>query len=75
MTEAAHNAWTQVYPTLSEGHSGLFGAVTARAEGIEIPEALYKELTTLAGKVCIEGRVPLPRAVGLASSIYCWRRG
>jgi phage/plasmid primase-like uncharacterized protein len=32
MTEAAREAWASVYPTLSEGHRGLFGAVTARAE-------------------------------------------
>lgn len=32
MTAAAREAWADVYPTLSEGHRGLFGAVTARAE-------------------------------------------
>lgn len=32
MTEAARQAWSNTYPTLSEGHPGLFGAVTGRAE-------------------------------------------
>ena len=32
MTEAARATWAKVYPTLSEGYRGLFGAVTARAE-------------------------------------------
>ena len=32
MTAAARNAWAKVYPTLSEGYPGLFGAVTARSE-------------------------------------------
>jgi hypothetical protein len=32
MTEAARQIWERVYPTLSQGHPGLVGAVTARAE-------------------------------------------
>lgn len=32
MTGPAREAWAQVYPTLSEGYAGLFGAVTARSE-------------------------------------------
>jgi hypothetical protein len=32
MTDAARGIWERVYPTLSEGHAGLFGAVTARGE-------------------------------------------
>jgi hypothetical protein len=32
MTESASEAWAAVYPTLSEGHPGLFGSVTGRAE-------------------------------------------
>jgi hypothetical protein len=32
MTEPAKRIWEKVYPELSEGHSGLLGAVTARAE-------------------------------------------
>lgn len=32
MTDAARQIWATVYPTLSEGHLGLLGAVTARAE-------------------------------------------
>jgi hypothetical protein len=32
MTPAAREIWQTVYPTLSEGHPGLLGAVTARAE-------------------------------------------
>ena len=32
MTEAARRDWERVYPSLSEGMPGLFGAATARAE-------------------------------------------
>jgi hypothetical protein len=32
MTPAARNVWQHVYPTLSQGLTGLLGAVTARAE-------------------------------------------
>ncbi|MDW8259726.1 MAG: hypothetical protein RML32_09815 [Gammaproteobacteria bacterium] len=32
MTDAAREIWRAVYPTLSAGHPGLLGAVTARAE-------------------------------------------
>jgi hypothetical protein len=32
MTEAARQTWQRVYPILSNGHPGLLGAVTARAE-------------------------------------------
>lgn len=32
MTDAAQQMWCTIYPTLSEGHPGLLGAVTARAE-------------------------------------------
>jgi hypothetical protein len=32
MTDSAEQTWKRVYPTLSEGYSGLFGAVTGRAE-------------------------------------------
>jgi hypothetical protein len=32
MTDAARQTWERVYPTLSNGHPGLLGAVTARAE-------------------------------------------
>lgn len=32
MGQDAREVWAAVYPTLSEGYSGLFGAVTARAE-------------------------------------------
>jgi hypothetical protein len=32
MTPAARCAWERVYAKLSEGHAGLLGAVTARAE-------------------------------------------
>jgi len=32
MTEAARDLWIEVYPRLSAGGAGLFGAVTARAE-------------------------------------------
>jgi hypothetical protein len=32
MTEAARRDWERVYPSLSEGKPGLFGAATARAE-------------------------------------------
>lgn len=32
MTDAARVAWQNVYPVLTEGHGGLLGAVTGRAE-------------------------------------------
>jgi hypothetical protein len=32
MSEAAKAIWVRVYPELSEGHSGLYGAATARGE-------------------------------------------
>jgi hypothetical protein len=32
MSAAARQIWERVYPILSQGHPGLFGAVTARAE-------------------------------------------
>jgi hypothetical protein len=32
MSDAARKAWANAYPELSEGHGGLHGAVTARAE-------------------------------------------
>lgn len=49
MTEAARQAWVAVYPTLSAGHPGLFGAVTARAEAqclrLALVYALMDEVT------------------------------
>lgn len=44
MTPAARDAWVAVYPTLSEGAPGLFGAVTARAEAQCIRLALIYAL-------------------------------
>ncbi|HEV2038368.1 MAG TPA: hypothetical protein VGQ96_07165, partial [Candidatus Eremiobacteraceae bacterium] len=40
MTPSARTAWAAVYPELSEGHEGMHGAVTARAEAQAIRLAL-----------------------------------
>jgi hypothetical protein len=44
MTPAARTIWEGVYSTLSEGYSGLFGAVTARAEAQSLRLALLYAL-------------------------------
>lgn len=43
-TERARAVWGRVYPTLSEGHPGLFGAVTGRAEAQTVRLALHYAL-------------------------------
>jgi len=44
MTDAARETWAAVYPVLSAGHPGLFGAVTARAEAQCVRLALIHAL-------------------------------
>jgi len=44
LSPAARDAWVEVYPTLSEGHRGLLGAVTARAEAQTLRLALVYAL-------------------------------
>jgi hypothetical protein len=51
MTDAAREVWRRVYPMLSEGHSGLFGAVTARAEAQVLRLALTFALADESGGI------------------------
>jgi hypothetical protein len=47
-TPSAREAWMSLYPTLSEGHTGLLGAVTARAEAQTLRLALIYALMDCA---------------------------
>ncbi|TAK83993.1 MAG: hypothetical protein EPO20_16075 [Betaproteobacteria bacterium] len=51
MADDARQLWGAVYPELSQGHPGLFGAVTARAEAqclrLALSYALLDELTVI----------------------------
>jgi hypothetical protein len=51
MTASARQAWERVYPTLSEGHPGLLGAVTARAEAQCLRLALAYALADMASTI------------------------
>jgi hypothetical protein len=51
MTPAAREVWTRIYPALSEGHTGLFGAATARAEAQCIRLALLYALLDEAAAI------------------------
>jgi hypothetical protein len=66
MTDAARSIWQRVYPTLSEGHGGLFGAVTARAEAqcLRLALALAQPLSNRrkATIMTLIGPSVLPRA-------------
>ncbi len=62
MTEDARQIWQRVYPTLSEGHLGLFGAVTARAEAQCLRLALAYALADKADAI---GRHHLLAAIAI----------
>lgn len=64
--EEARNLWYQIYPELSEGHAGLFGAVTSRAEAQTMRLACLYAL--LDSKSVVE-RVHLEAALALWQ--YC----
>ena len=51
MTEGAKTIWAAVYPDLSEGHDGLHGSVTARAEAQCIRIALIYALLDAATQI------------------------
>jgi hypothetical protein len=51
MTAAAQDVWKSVYPTLSQGYQGLFGAVTARSEAQCLRLALVYALMDGAGSI------------------------
>jgi hypothetical protein len=51
MTSAAAEVWRAVYPTISEGHGGLLGAVTGRAEAQCLRLALVYALMDECGEV------------------------
>lgn len=51
MTVDARQTWVREYPTLSEGHPGLFGAVTARAEAQVLRLALAYALASEADAI------------------------
>jgi hypothetical protein len=51
MTAAAREVWASVYPTLSQGYQGLFGAVTARSEAQCLRLALVYALMDGAGSI------------------------
>jgi hypothetical protein len=53
MTQAARDIWVGVYPRLSEGMPGLFGAATARAEAQVVRLAMLYAL--LDEKAQIDG--------------------
>jgi hypothetical protein len=66
MTEAAKAIWASVYPQLSEGAPGLFGAVTARAEAQTLRLAMLYAL--LDGASVIDG---VHLLAALAAWEYC----
>ena len=63
-TDEAASHWRNVYPTLSEGHSGLFGAMTARAEAQTVRIALI--YAALDGA----NRIDMPH---LLAALEVWR--
>ncbi len=74
MTPDGRDAWTRVYPSLSEGQPGLLGAILARAEAQTIRLAMLYAL--LDGQAVIEN-VHLQAAVAVweyaeASARYIW---
>jgi hypothetical protein len=50
-TPAARDAWMAAYPELSEGHKGMFGAVTARAEAQTLRLSLLYALMDKAASI------------------------
>jgi hypothetical protein len=61
---AAAKRWRDVYPTLSEGHPGLFGAVTSRAEA---------QVTRLALVYSLLDRSESIQLVHLEAALALWR--
>lgn len=53
-SEAAKERWKQVYPTLSEGHPGLEGALTARAEAQVLRLALIYALLDRSPAIALD---------------------
>lgn len=51
MTPEAREVWAKVYPTLSQGYPGLFGAVTARSEAQCLRLALVYALMDQAASI------------------------
>lgn len=60
----ARDAWAFVYPGLSEGHSGLFGAVTGRAEAQAIRLAMLFALLDQSENI---------RLTHLRAALACWQ--
>lgn len=54
MTESARSLWERVYPTLSEGKPGLFGAVIGRAEAQTVRMALHYALLAEADAIDLD---------------------
>jgi hypothetical protein len=63
-TDEAARHWRKVYPTLSAGHSGLFGAMTARAEAQTVRIALIYAALDEAN------RIDMPH---LSAALEVWR--
>jgi hypothetical protein len=63
-TEEAASHWRMVYPSLSEGNAGLFGAMTARAEAQTVRLALI--YAALDGS----NRIDMPH---LLAALEVWR--
>ena len=61
--EGAQEIWRKVYPTLSEGEPGLFGAVTSRAEA---------QVMRLACLYALLDRSSLIRAAHLLAALAVW---
>ena len=53
----AREIWKSIYSDLSEGHPGLFGAVTSRAEAQVVRLALIYALTDASPEIRRERRV------------------
>lgn len=66
LTPAARSVWAATYKQLSEGHGGLHGAVTARAEAQTIRLALVYALLDGAGEINQDHLM-----AGLALWTYC----
>jgi hypothetical protein len=65
-SRAARELWIEVYPELSEGRSGLLGAVTSRAEAQVLRLALVYALTCASPEISVQHL-----RAGLAMWSYC----
>jgi hypothetical protein len=54
MTPAARRHWARIYPDLSKGHPGLYGAITGRAEAQAIRLALLYALLDGKDKIDVQ---------------------